>query len=74
MMNESHEFTTENLTNELVLWNSGKNASEEDKDLEWCRISDLFGVKTMSDLSQHNTCAILLMQILAVVNLINNYV
>ena len=43
------EFTNENLINavhnEISLWDTHENASEEVKELAWKRISDLFGIK-----------------------------
>ena len=45
----SLEFTNENLINavhnEISLWDTHENASEEVKELAWKRISDLFGIK-----------------------------
>jgi len=44
------QFSTENVINvfqnEPVLWNSDLNASEEDKELAWCRLCDVFGFKS----------------------------
>jgi hypothetical protein len=43
------ECGTENLINavqnEPLLWDTGKNASEEEKDLAWKRIADSFGIQ-----------------------------
>jgi len=44
---EKVEFDTENVINavynETVLWNTIVNAPEEEKELAWKRIADLFG-------------------------------
>jgi hypothetical protein len=42
-------FSTENVINayynEPILWNSELNATEEAKELAWCRLGDQFGLK-----------------------------
>ena len=40
----NNENVINNVQNEPVLWNTSLNASEEQKDLVWKRLSDLFGV------------------------------
>jgi len=42
------EFSNENVINEVqnraLLWDTTVNASEEDKELAWKEIADLFGI------------------------------
>ena len=55
-------FTASNLIyvvhNESVLWNSYLEATEEERELTWARIADIFGLKTRS--SDNNVTVIVI--------------